>query len=288
MGKIANRQSLAILDRGLKSQPFVQFWCIRMLKKNRQSRVSNRTFLNRQRFSIWIARFRPSKFLQEKPMSIKFLVFLGGGVFWVFFWGGGEVPILFLWARGFGSVCTSSFPPFLFKTSRSRQKEFKQTVRANCFYLGGWFLGWAAFPWSLGCFFQTKIAHFWCLTHRKMPLTLNIIWNHFFSNNIAREKLAVPKNSRGRFSRKGFCRNPMGSFWTNNSVNFAGDFLVDFFRAFFLEKNGRKKIHPKIHGKIQIRIWNFAAKIHTARIWPWSFLSSFCQAVGKGGWVEGG
>ena len=34
-----------------------------------------------------------------KPMSIKFLV-LGGGVFWV--WGGGgEVPILFLWARGF-------------------------------------------------------------------------------------------------------------------------------------------------------------------------------------------
>ena len=38
-------------------------------------------------------------FLQEKPMSIKFLV-LGGG--WYFgFWGGGGVPILFLWARGF-------------------------------------------------------------------------------------------------------------------------------------------------------------------------------------------
>ena len=36
--------------------------------------------------------------LQEKAMSIKFLV-LGGGVFWV--WGGGGVPILFLWARGF-------------------------------------------------------------------------------------------------------------------------------------------------------------------------------------------
>ena len=35
-------------------------------------------------------------FLQEKPMSIKFLV-LGGG--WVL--GGGEVPILFLCARGF-------------------------------------------------------------------------------------------------------------------------------------------------------------------------------------------
>ena len=34
-------------------------------------------------------------FLQEKPMSIKFRVLGGGG------WGGGEVPILFLWARGF-------------------------------------------------------------------------------------------------------------------------------------------------------------------------------------------
>ena len=39
--------------------------------------------------------------LQEKPMSIKSLVLAGGGgVFWVF-WGGGGVPILFLWARGF-------------------------------------------------------------------------------------------------------------------------------------------------------------------------------------------
>ena len=38
-------------------------------------------------------------FLQEKPMSIKFLV-LGGGGYLGFFLGGG-VPILFLWARGF-------------------------------------------------------------------------------------------------------------------------------------------------------------------------------------------
>ena len=37
-------------------------------------------------------------FLQEKPMSIKFLV-LGGGYFG--FLGGGGMPILFLWARGF-------------------------------------------------------------------------------------------------------------------------------------------------------------------------------------------
>ena len=39
--------------------------------------------------------------LQEKPMSIKFLVLGGGWVFWVLGGGGGEVPILFLWARGF-------------------------------------------------------------------------------------------------------------------------------------------------------------------------------------------
>ena len=37
---------------------------------------------------------RNAFFLQEKPMSIKFLVL--GGVFWVL-----GVPILFLWARGF-------------------------------------------------------------------------------------------------------------------------------------------------------------------------------------------
>ena len=49
MGKIANRQSLAILDRGLKSQPFSQFCCIRMLKKNRQSRVSNRNVKSQRR-----------------------------------------------------------------------------------------------------------------------------------------------------------------------------------------------------------------------------------------------
>ena len=52
MGKIANRQSLAILDRGLKSQPFSQFCCIGMFKTNRQSRVSNRSFKSQglQRF----------------------------------------------------------------------------------------------------------------------------------------------------------------------------------------------------------------------------------------------
>ena len=62
--KIANRQSLAILDRGLRMpgprQPFSQFCCLPMFKTNRQSRHfriaisnrrdasdSNRAFLNR-------------------------------------------------------------------------------------------------------------------------------------------------------------------------------------------------------------------------------------------------
>ena len=39
MGKIANRQSLAILDRGLKSQPFSQFCCIGMLKSENSRRL---------------------------------------------------------------------------------------------------------------------------------------------------------------------------------------------------------------------------------------------------------
>ena len=52
MGKIANRQSLAILDRGLKSQPFSQFCRIGVFKTNRKSRASNRSFKSqgRQRF----------------------------------------------------------------------------------------------------------------------------------------------------------------------------------------------------------------------------------------------
>ena len=37
-------------------------------------------------------------FLQDKPMSIKFPVLEGGGILGL---GGGEVPILFLWTRGF-------------------------------------------------------------------------------------------------------------------------------------------------------------------------------------------
>ena len=43
--------------------------------------------------------------------------------------------------------------------------------------------------------------------------------------------------------------------WTKSWVNFTGDFLVDFFGPFSLEKTG--KINPKIHGNFQTRIWEF-------------------------------
>ena len=45
-------------------------------------------------------------------------------------------------------------------------------------------------------------------------------------------------------------------FRTNSRVNFAVDFLVDLFGPFSLEKK-EEKIHPKIHGNFQIRIWEF-------------------------------
>ena len=94
MGKIANRQSLAILDRGFKSQPFSQFCCIGVFKTNRQSRVSNRNFSSqgRQRFEIrgqknrtrkksnsWERRF-PGTFRTNVPLILPiFSVFSVGG-----------------------------------------------------------------------------------------------------------------------------------------------------------------------------------------------------------------
>ena len=58
--------------------------------------------------------------LQEKAMSIKFLVLGGGGVLWV--WGGG-VPILFLWARG-----------FFWRKHRVYTNFFKKFVRTLAFF----------------------------------------------------------------------------------------------------------------------------------------------------------
>ena len=59
-------------------------------------------------------------------------------------------------ANNFGTVCANC-TPFPLKISRSAQKEFAQTVCANCFSLGGWvFFGWAASP---------------CLTELRKPRT---------------------------------------------------------------------------------------------------------------------
>ena len=54
------------------------------------------------------------------------------------------------------------------------------------------------------------------------------------------------------FSRTGFCRNPRGIF----PNEFPGEFCLGFFGPFSLEKQ-QDKIHPKIHGNFQIRIWEF-------------------------------
>ena len=65
-----------------------------------------------------------------------------------------------------------------------------------------------------------------------------------------------------------FCRNPRGIFRTNFRVNLAWDFLVDFLGAFFLGKDGTKKSTPTSTAKFKSEFGNFAAKIHTARLWP--------------------
>ena len=49
-----------------------------------------------------------------------------------------------------------------------------------------------------------------------------------------------------------FCRNPRGIFPNKFLGEFCRGFFGGFFRAFFLGK-----IHPKIHGNFQIKIWEF-------------------------------
>ena len=64
-------------------------------------------------------------------------------------------------------------------------------------------------------------------------------------------------------------------FRTQSRVNFAGDFLVDFFGPFSLEKE-EEKIHQKIHRKIQIGIWEFRGQNPHCRnlaLIVWRFLN---------------
>ena len=103
-------------------------------------------------------------FLQGKPVSIKFRV-LGGGGNLGLGGGGGEVPILFLWARGFFWI-TSFDGPFLgFKKSRSRGKDEKirqekakmrkMTKHSNVKNPHTWCGGFS------GPFFTIKLGTFW-------------------------------------------------------------------------------------------------------------------------------
>ena len=69
----------------------------------------------------------------------------------------------------------------------------------------------------------------------------------------------VPSGSSRReiFSRKGFCRNPRGIFPTEFPGEFRRGFFGGFFRPVFPWKKQDEKIHAKIHGNFQIRIWEF-------------------------------
>ena len=81
-------------------------------------------------------------------------------------------------------------------------------------------------------------------------------------NEVIGNKLSTPTQSRDNpptlfyvyVSRKGFCRNPRGVFLNEFLGEFCRGFLVDFGGPLSLEKQ-EKNIHPKIQGKIQIRIW---------------------------------
>ena len=57
-------------------------------------------------------------------------------------------------------------------------------------------------------------------------------------------------------------------FPTKSWVNFAGDSLVEIFSW---TKNRRKKSTKNSTAKFKSEFGSFAAKIHTARIWPWRF-----------------
>ena len=63
--------------------------------------------------------------------------------------------------------------------------------------------------------------------------------------------------SAASFSRKGFCRNPR-----EISLNkFPGEFCGGFFGGFWgVSLTKRGKIHPKIHSRLQIRIWELRSQ----------------------------
>ena len=99
MGKIANCQSLAILDRGLKSQPFSQFGCIGVFKtkgpkiekkKSISIEIFNLAwkFQSRLKFSILDLQNSPQKigvwWVARLKFSISIENFNPGGRSWIF------------------------------------------------------------------------------------------------------------------------------------------------------------------------------------------------------------
>ena len=80
------------------------------------------------------------------------------------------------------------------------------------------------------------------------------------------------KNSR---SRKGFCRNPRGIFPNEFPGEFCSGFFAGFFRAFFLGQNRRKKTTQKPTAIFKSEFGSSRAKVHTARIRPWTQGASY-------------
>ena len=72
--------------------------------------------------------------------------------------------------------------------------------------------------------------------------------------------LKPPRHAQRRtlnMSREGFCRNARGNYPTKILGEFCGRFLGGFLGAFFLEKKTGEIFPRKIHGKTQVRIWEF-------------------------------
>ena len=68
--------------------------------------------------------------------------------------------------------------------------------------------------------------------------------------------------------KKRLLQKSEGTFPNDSRVNFARDLLVDFVGAFFLGKKQEERSTQNSITKFKSESGSFAAKIHTARIWP--------------------
>ena len=82
------------------------------------------------------------------------------------------------------------------------------------------------------------------------------------------DRLHYTPNSKLKRQEKASAEIRGGIFPTKFLCEFCGGFFGGFFRAFFLGKNRRKKSTKKSTAKFKSEFGSFAAKIHTARIWP--------------------